>query len=49
MPYPVSKNTDAWANAEGTILPPGFSGQQPISQVAAQLAAEMNKDLAKER
>lgn len=49
VPYPISKNTDVWANAEGTILPPGFSGQQPMDQVAKQMAATMNKALAKEK
>lgn len=49
VPYPVSKNTDVWANAEGTILPPGFSGKQPMDAVAQQMADAMNKALAKEK
>lgn len=48
VPYPVSKNTSAWANQESTLLAPGFSGGVPMSDAAKKMADAMNAALAKE-
>ncbi|WP_236048106.1 ABC transporter substrate-binding protein [Paractinoplanes ovalisporus] len=48
VPYPVSKNTAAWNEAELTHLTKAWSGQQPVEQAATELAATMNDLLAKE-
>ncbi|MFF1633924.1 ABC transporter substrate-binding protein [Leifsonia sp. NPDC058248] len=47
-PYPISKNTAAWNKAENDLLPDAFSGKRPVAEVAKDLAAQMNADLAKE-
>ena len=47
-PYPISKNTAAWNKAESDLLPDAFSGKKPVDEVAKELAAQMNADLAKE-
>lgn len=48
VPYPVSKNTSAWASLEPTYLNPAFSGKKPVQEACTQLAAAMNEALAKE-
>lgn len=47
-PYPVSKNTAAWNEIEGELLPAAFSGERPVAEVAEELAARMNDALAEE-
>ena len=48
VPYPVSKNTAAWNEAELTYLTKAWNGEQPVDQAAAELAKAMNDLLAKE-
>jgi multiple sugar transport system substrate-binding protein len=48
VPFPVSKNTAAWNEAELTYLTKAWNGQQPIEQSATDLAKAMNDLLAKE-
>ncbi|GAA2550794.1 sugar ABC transporter substrate-binding protein [Winogradskya consettensis] len=48
VPYPVSKNTAAWNEAELTHLTKAWSGEQPVDAAATALAADMNALLAKE-
>ena len=48
FPYPVSKNTNAWAGLEAEILGPAFAGEVPVEQAAKQMADKMNELLAKE-
>ncbi|NBE97821.1 sugar ABC transporter substrate-binding protein [Nonomuraea sp. KC401] len=48
VPYPVSKNTAAWQEAELTHLTKAWTGEVPIERAAADLAAGMNDLLAKE-
>ncbi|TDE59107.1 sugar ABC transporter substrate-binding protein [Nonomuraea mesophila] len=48
VPYPVSKNTAAWQEAELTHLTKAWTGEVPIERAAADLAAAMNDLLAKE-
>ncbi|MCO8273801.1 sugar ABC transporter substrate-binding protein [Actinoplanes sp. TRM 88003] len=48
VPYPVSKNTAAWNEAELAHLSKAWSGEQPVDQAATELAATMNNLLAKE-
>ena len=48
VPYPVSKNTAAWNEAELTYLTKAWNGQEPVEQAAAELAKAMNDLLAKE-
>jgi multiple sugar transport system substrate-binding protein len=47
-PFPVSKNTAAWNEAELTYLTKAWTGEQPVEQAAADLAKAMNDLLAKE-
>jgi multiple sugar transport system substrate-binding protein len=47
-PYPISKNTSAWNDLESKLLPAAFAAQQPVKEVAKQLAEQMNAALAKE-
>ncbi|GAA4039641.1 ABC transporter substrate-binding protein [Nonomuraea soli] len=47
-PFPVSKNTAAWNEAELTQLTKAWTGEVPVEQAAATLAATMNDLLAKE-
>lgn len=49
IPYPVSKNTDVWANAEAEYVVPAFSGEKDVAQMAKDLAKFMNDALAKEK
>ncbi|MDO5721291.1 MAG: sugar ABC transporter substrate-binding protein [Actinomycetaceae bacterium] len=49
VPYPVSKNTEAWASTEGDYVIPAFSGTKPVEEAAKELAAAMNEALAKEK
>ena len=49
VPYPVSKNTDAWSNIEVDFLNPAFAGDKPVAEQAKELAAAMNAALAKEK
>ncbi|MFG1696239.1 ABC transporter substrate-binding protein [Nonomuraea sp. NPDC049309] len=48
VPYPVSKNTAAWQEAELTHLTKAWTGEVPVDQAARELAAAMNDLLAKE-
>lgn len=48
VPYPVSKNTAAWQEAELTHLTKAWTGEVPIEKAATDLAAGMNDLLAKE-
>lgn len=48
VPYPVSKNTSAWASLEPEFLNPAFSGETPVEEACKKLAEEMNKLLAAE-
>ena len=48
VPYPVSKNTSAWANLESEILPNVFSGAKPAEEAGKELAEKMDALLAKE-
>ncbi|MEU8377789.1 sugar ABC transporter substrate-binding protein [Streptosporangium sp. NPDC048865] len=48
IPYPVSKNTAAWQEAELTHLTRAWTGEVPVEKAAADLAAGMNDLLAKE-
>lgn len=48
VPYPVSKNTAAWQEAELTHLTKAWTGEVPVQQAAASLATGMNDLLAKE-
>lgn len=47
VPYPVSKNTTAWAEKE-TVLSDVFTGKSDAATVCAKLAAEVNALLEKE-
>ncbi|MEV0345163.1 sugar ABC transporter substrate-binding protein [Nonomuraea sp. NPDC050680] len=47
-PFPVSKNTAAWNEAELTYLTKAWTGEQPVEKAATELAAAMNALLAKE-
>lgn len=47
--YPVSKNTDVWANKEAEFLTPAFSGEVSVAKAAKKLAAFMNDALSKEK
>ncbi|WP_172120973.1 extracellular solute-binding protein [Actinomyces faecalis] len=46
--YPVSKNTDVWANAEADYVIPAFEGKTDVKQAATELAAFMNNALSEE-
>jgi multiple sugar transport system substrate-binding protein len=48
VPFPVSKNTAAWNEAELTHLTKAWNGQQPVEQASTELAKAMNDLLAKE-
>lgn len=48
FPYPVSQNTNAWANLEAELLSPGFAGAQPMDTAAKTMADKMNTLLAAE-
>ena len=48
VPFPVSKNTAAWNEAELTHFTKAWNGQQPVEQSSAELAKAMNDLLAKE-
>ncbi len=47
-PYPVSKNTAEWNDAEKDLLPQAFSGKRTVADVVKELATTMNAALAKE-
>lgn len=49
VPYPVSRNTDAWNKLEAKLLTPAFAGEMPMKQAAEQLATEMDALLAAEK
>lgn len=49
VPYPVSKNTDVWANAEADYVTPAFAGEKDVTEMAKELASLMNDALAKEK
>ncbi|MCI7457888.1 ABC transporter substrate-binding protein [Actinomyces urogenitalis] len=48
VPYPVSKNTDVWANAEADYVNPAFAGEKDVTEAAKELAEFMNNALAEE-
>lgn len=45
VPYPVSKNTQAWIDIETQTLPAAFSGEQDLAEVCNELATKMNESL----
>jgi multiple sugar transport system substrate-binding protein len=47
-PYPVSKNTAEWNDAEKDLLPQAFSGKRTVADVVKELSTTMNAALAKE-
>ena len=47
-PFPVSKNTAAWNEAELTYLTKAWTGEEPVEKAATELATAMNALLAKE-
>ncbi|HEY3558976.1 MAG TPA: sugar ABC transporter substrate-binding protein [Kribbella sp.] len=49
VPYPVSKNTDAWASQEPQILGKAWTGEQSPQQAATAMAAAMNTALGAEQ
>lgn len=49
VPYPVSKNTDVWSNAEADYVIPAFAGEKPVKEQAVALASFMNDALSKEK
>lgn len=49
VPFPTSKNTDAWQTQEATILGPAWSGEKDVDTAAKELAAAMNTALGKEK
>ncbi|MFC7642591.1 hypothetical protein ACFQX6_17850 [Streptosporangium lutulentum] len=49
VPYPVSANTAAWNESELTHLARAWTGEVPVEEAAAGLAAEMNALLSRER
>lgn len=48
VPFPVSKNTAAWNEAELTYLTRAWTGEQPVEQAAAELTRAMDALLARE-
>lgn len=48
VPYPVSKNTDVWANAEADYVTAAFAGEKDVTETAKEMAAMMDEALAKE-
>lgn len=48
VPYPVSKNTSAWASLEPEYLNKAFSGEMSVEEACTALADEMNKLLEAE-
>ncbi|MEV7423102.1 MULTISPECIES: ABC transporter substrate-binding protein [unclassified Streptomyces] len=48
VPYPVSKNTAAWNEAELTHLTKAWTGEQTVAEASTALAGAMNDLLAKE-
>jgi multiple sugar transport system substrate-binding protein len=49
VPYPVSKNTDAWASQEPQILGKAWTGAQTPQQAATAMATAMNAALSAEQ
>lgn len=47
-PFPVSENTAEWQTLEKEMLPAAWTGQRPVEDVARELAAAMDKVLAKQ-
>jgi len=47
-PYPASQNTAAWNELENTLLPQAFAGVKPVSEIAKELATQMNAALSQE-
>lgn len=48
VPYPISKNTDAWVNAQDKVLGQVWTGSLTVDAGARQLGQQMNQLLAKE-
>ncbi|MFE3830629.1 ABC transporter substrate-binding protein [Streptomyces sp. NPDC059092] len=48
VPFPVSKNTAAWNQAELTYLTQAWAGEQTVGEASTALAAAMNNLLAEE-
>ncbi len=44
-PYPVSKNTSAWAGLESELLLPAFAGDRPVAEVNKELATKVQAAL----
>jgi multiple sugar transport system substrate-binding protein len=49
VPFPISKNTAAWENAESTVLNQVWAGQMSVDAGAKLLAQQMNQILAQEQ
>ncbi|MFI6597592.1 ABC transporter substrate-binding protein [Nonomuraea sp. NPDC050536] len=49
VPFPTSKNTDAWQSQEATVLGPAWSGDKDVETAAKEMAATMNTALGKEK
>ncbi|MFI6741862.1 ABC transporter substrate-binding protein [Nonomuraea sp. NPDC050451] len=49
VPFPASKNTDAWMTKEATILGPAWSGDKDVAAAAKELATVMNTALREEQ
>lgn len=45
VPYPVSRNSQAWIDYEEQLLPEAFSGKRDVAEVCKELAAKMNEAL----
>ncbi|MEU6263605.1 ABC transporter substrate-binding protein [Saccharopolyspora shandongensis] len=48
VPYPTSKNTDAWQQQESRVLGPAWTGDKDAATAARDMAALMNTALRKE-
>nr|MBA2680769.1 sugar ABC transporter substrate-binding protein [Ktedonobacteraceae bacterium] len=48
VPYPISKNTDAWVNAQDKVLGQVWTGSLTVEDGAKQLGQQINQMLAKE-
>jgi multiple sugar transport system substrate-binding protein len=49
VPYPISQNTQAWANLETPVITKIWGGKESAAQGAAELARAMNGELRKEQ
>lgn len=49
VPYPASKNTFNWTEAEANLLSKAWLGSLPVEEAAKELATQMNQFLSKEQ